>query len=71
MPAQDGKGPRGTGPVGRGLGPCGKGFPRRFRARGFGFSGANAFRPMEKETLVLNLKNQKSLIEERLKELEN
>ena len=39
MPAQDGTGPMGGGPLtGRGLGPCGRGFGlgRGFRGRGFG-----------------------------------
>jgi len=37
MPAFDGTGPRGEGPLtGRGMGPCGRGFRRGF-GRGFGF----------------------------------
>ena len=38
MPAQDGTGPYGTGPVGRGVGPCGGGYVSRRSSRwGRGF----------------------------------
>jgi hypothetical protein len=38
MPARDGTGPRGTGPIGRGLGPCGAGM-RGYGRVPFGWRG--------------------------------
>lgn len=40
MPAFDGSGPMGTGPIGRGMGPCGNGSAWRVRGRGFFRAGA-------------------------------
>lgn len=43
MPAKDGTGPTGTGPIGRGMGPCGEGYAGGYagRGRGRGFSRGN------------------------------
>lgn len=83
MPAQDGTGPTGQGPMtGRGLGPCGNGLAR---ARGFrrGFGPGRCFRQgfmqpqvitesQEKEMLkqeLENIKQEQTEIETRLKEI--
>ena len=79
MPAQDGTGPMGQGPLtGRGLGPCGKGMRRGF-GRGWGRSGfcrpkfiAGFTEKEEKKILEAELKeieSEKQEIEKRLKEL--
>jgi len=64
MPARDGTGPMGMGPrTGRGFGPCGRG--TRF--------GRGYFMPASlptKEQEIESLKQEKELIEKRLKELE-
>ena len=43
MPARDGTGPTGTGPIGRGMGPCGGGYAGCnadvYAGRGGGFAG--------------------------------
>ena len=81
MPAQDGTGPQGQGPLtGRGLGPCGRGLARgRGMGRGFGRGrGFGVMQPQvitesqEKEILKQELeaiKTEQSEIQARLKEL--
>lgn len=77
MPARDGTGPMGQGPLtGRGLGPCGRGF-RRGPRRGFGFrAGFSDYpqaRPVElsKKERIKVLESEKAEIEAELKELKN
>jgi hypothetical protein len=64
MPARDGTGPWGRGPgTGKGFGPC---------SRGTGF-GRGYFTPAQqptKEQEIEYLKQEKQMIEKRLKELE-
>ena len=82
MPAQNGTGPNGQGPMtGRGLGPCGGGMRRGF-GRGFGMGLGRARCPAkfiagfskdeEKKILEAELKDlevEKQDIEKRLKEM--
>lgn len=74
MPARDGTGPLGRGPLtGRGMGPCGWGAGRGF-GRGFGFRRfAPAEQPVElsKEEQIKILEEQKRELEARLEELKN
>ena len=78
MPAQDGTGPLGEGPLtGRGLGPCGRGMRRGFGKgfrRGFcrpkyiaGFSEKDEKKILEAELEEIDL--EKKEIEKRLKEI--
>ena len=64
MPAQDGTGPLGQGPLtGRGMGPCGRGFGRGFR-RGFGRGfGRN-------QPLSLTKDQERKILEAELAEIE-
>jgi len=79
MPAQDGTGPQGQGPLtGRGLGPCGRGFGfRRGFGRGFGWrwnTTANLTKTQEKKVLeaeLAELEAEKTDIEKQLKELKS
>ena len=64
MPAQDGTGPLGQGPMtGRGLGPCCYWMPRGFSrgfGRGFGF----------RKQVILTKDEEKKILEAELKEIE-
>lgn len=69
MPAQDGTGPNGMGPMtGRGLGPCGQG--RGFR-RGFGRGFCGFFGSGMARNANLTKEEEKKILEAELKELEN
>ncbi len=76
MPARDGTGPLGRGPLtGRGLGPCGRGLGfRRGSGRGFGRGFAPyataPVQPVTKEQELADLKTEKELIEGDLKAIE-
>jgi hypothetical protein len=59
MPAYDGSGPKGQGPIGRGLGPCGNGMRRGF---GRGFRYLNP--------IVLSKDEQKKILEHQLNSIE-
>jgi hypothetical protein len=70
MPARDGTGPQGTGPLtGRGFGPCGRGMHR-----GFGFRRQMPLtKEEEKKILKAELSEielEKREIEKRLKEMD-
>ena len=76
MPAQDGTGPNGQGPMtGRGLGPCGGGVRRGFgRGFGRGYGGGFGWRCRGRflDTTQVNLTKaeEKSILEAELKEVE-
>ena len=72
MPAQDGTGPNGQGPMtGRGLGPCGGGMRRGF-GRGFGRGYGWRCRGRVLDTTQVNLTKQdeRKILEAELKEIE-
>jgi hypothetical protein len=66
MPAQDGTGPNGQGPMtGRGLGPCGRGLQRGY---GRGFGRGYCWRYPAQVTLTET--EEKKILEAELKEIE-
>ena len=84
MPAQDGTGPMGQGPLtGRDLGPCGTGlgfrrgfrrygmgFRRGFRRYGMGFRRGFGFRIPFVERIALTKEQEKKVLQEGLAEIE-
>ena len=73
MPAQDGTGPMGQGPLtGRDLGPCGTGlgFRRGFRRYGMGFRRGFGFRIPFVERIALTKEQEKKVLQKELAEIE-
>jgi len=71
MPAFDGTGPQGKGPMtGRGMGPCGKGMGRKFAIRfGFGRRGLGRFFCGSQPWSKTELEDYKKALEEELEEV--